>query len=71
MYHVREPRRRNKFETGKDDEFGISERCCPGGPLDECEAQSRDLDRNISLDIVGLYVKAGSVGMNEVTQRRE
>ncbi|ELK16944.1 Phosphotriesterase-related protein [Pteropus alecto] len=67
----RELRRRNKFENGEDDEFGISKCCYPVGPLDECEAQSRDLDRDISLDTVGVYVIAGSVGMNEVTQRRE
>lgn len=71
MHHVRELRRRNKFENGENDEFGISKCCYPVGPLDECEAQSRDLDRDISLDTVGVYVIAGSVGMNEVTQRRE
>lgn len=44
--------------------------CYPAGPLDECEARRRDLDRDISLDTVGFYVMVGSVAMNEVTQRR-
>lgn len=69
MHDVRESERRNRFGITRMTGLGISKSCSPLEP--RIRVQGRDLHSDISVGIFGLYVVVGSVGTNEITQRRE